>query len=86
LISLWEGEGVAGIFESAARAAIEELVKEQAKPSKFGFFISEEGMNALVENLFAFFETSRNLKSAGDKLLSGGPPQQRPGAVARPPR
>lgn len=70
---------MAGAFEVATRAAIEELIQMHAQPSKFGYILTHDGSRALVESLYDLLVTSRSLKSAGDKFLSGAiPPPRRP--------
>lgn len=75
---------MAGAFEFATRAAIEELIQTHAQTSKFGFMLTEDGMRELTDALFDLLLTSRNLKSAGDRLMGGGRgvhavvPSQRP--------
>ena len=63
---------MAGAFEFATRAAIDELIQTHAQSSKFGFVLTEEGFRDLSDALFDLLVTSRNLKSAGDRLMSGG--------------
>ena len=58
-------------FTSIARVAVDDMVKKYLKESKFGYFISDDGINDLVDELVGFIETSRSLKSAGDRLLHG---------------
>lgn len=63
---------MAGAFETAARAAIEDLIKTHASASKFGFLLTEDGLMRLTNDLFDLLQTSRNLKSAGDRFLATG--------------
>jgi len=68
-------------FESVTRAALEEIVKNHAKMSKFGYILSPEELSELLDDLYNFVQTSRSLKAAGDKLLTLGPPTKKgPGA------
>lgn len=67
---------MAGVFETAARAAIEDLIKAHATSSKFGYLLTEDGFGRLTNDLFALLQTSRNLKTAGDRFLSGTPPRR----------
>jgi hypothetical protein len=60
-----------GAMESVTRMALQEMITTHANPSKFGFVLSEDGMRDLVDTLYEFFETSRNLKSAGDRMIQG---------------
>jgi len=64
---------MAGAFEGATRAAIAELIQTQAQASKFGYVLTHEGFQGLVDELYTLLVTSRSLKAAGDRLLSGGP-------------
>lgn len=63
-------------FESVTRAALEEIVKNHAQTSKFGYILSSEELSDLLDDLYNFVQTSRNLKAAGDKLLTLGPPNK----------
>jgi hypothetical protein len=63
---------MAGPFETAARAAIEDLIKTHATSSKFGYLLTEDGFDQLTSDLFSLLQTSRTLKSAGDRFLAGG--------------
>ena len=58
-------------FEGATKAAIEELIRNHAQSTKFGFVISPEGFSNLTEDIYTFVCTSRTLKDAGDQFLSG---------------
>lgn len=60
-------------FTSVTKVAIEEMIRERGSNSKFGLFISDESLEALVGDLLKLMETSRNLKAAGDKFLRKGP-------------
>ncbi len=57
-------------FTSAAKIAIEDMVVRHTQTSKFGYFLTEEGLASLVTDLVEFLETSRSLKAAGDRLLA----------------
>lgn len=65
---------MAGAFETAARAAIEELIETHAQTSKFGFILTRDGMRGLTDALYDLLATSRSLKAAGDRFLQGGGP------------
>lgn len=65
----------AGAFEVATRAAIEELIQMHAQPSKFGYILTHDGTRSLIDGIYDLLLTSRSLKSAGDKFMSGGAPQ-----------
>jgi hypothetical protein len=60
---------MAGRLESIARIAIAEMIQSHVKPSKYGYVMNHEEFQQLVSSLYEFFETSRNLKGAGDRLL-----------------
>ncbi len=64
------------LFESVTKTAIEEMIRSHTKESKFGFILTAEGFQVLLDDLHNFFLTSRSLKAAGDKLLTLGPPTQ----------
>ena len=59
------------IFEQTTKVALEEIVKEGCDQGKFGYFLSEESLQEIVEQLYGFLLTSRELKSSGDMILSG---------------
>lgn len=67
---------MAGAFEIATRAAIEELIQTHAQASKFGYIITNDGVEDLTNALYTLLATSRTLKNAGDRFLAGGAPQQ----------
>ena len=71
-------------FETATRAAIQDLIETHAQPSKFGFILSHEGFKELTNDLYALLMTSRNLKAQGDRFLAGGGPAPKAGAQGRP--
>ncbi len=78
---------MAGAFETAARAAIQDLIETHSQPSKFGFILSHEAAKDLANELFNLLVTSRNLKAQGDRFLAtGGQPQPKPGASLRGPK
>lgn len=58
-----------GAMESVTRLALQEMIVAHANQSRFGYVLSEDGMHDLIDTLYEFFETSRNLKSAGDRML-----------------
>lgn len=60
-----------GAMESVTRMALQEMITSHANPSKFGYVLSEDGMRDLIDTLYEFFETSRSLKSAGDRMVQG---------------
>jgi len=61
---------MAGAFESVTRVAIEEIIRAHAKPSKFGFLLTPEGFRDLAGDIHQLLLTSRNLKTAGDRMIS----------------
>ena len=69
-----------GAMESVTRMAIEEMIVAHTNESRFGYVLSQEGMRELVDTLYDFFETSRSLKAAGDRMMQQG--MQAPGARA----
>jgi len=84
---------MAGAFEGATRAAIEELIQAHAQPSKFGLLITEDAARDLVSEIYELLVTSRNLKAAGDRFMQGSGPvpqasreSRKPSPFGRPPR
>jgi len=75
---------MAGAFEGAARAAIQELIQTHAQASKFGYVLTHDGVEDLTNSLYDLLVTSRTLKAAGDRFLhaGGGTPGDK--ASARP--
>lgn len=69
---------MASPFEVATRAAIEEVIANHAKKSKFGYLLSEESFQSLATDLYEFVVTSRNLKAAGDRMLGVSTPKPIP--------
>jgi hypothetical protein len=63
---------MAGAFEIATRSAIQEIILNAVQPSKFGYVLSQEGLQEVSDQLFDLFVTSRNLKSAGDRMIAQG--------------
>jgi hypothetical protein len=61
-------------MESVTRLALQEMIAAHANQSRFGYVLSEDGMRDLIDTLYEFFETSRNLKSAGDRMLQNSSP------------
>lgn len=68
---------MAGHMENITKMAIAEMIQNNASESKFGYILSDEGYQSLIETLYEFFETSRSLKSAGDRMMSQGVTPQR---------
>jgi len=77
---------VAGMFETATKIAIGEIIAKHAKESKFGHILTRESLQELTSDLFDLLLTSRNLKTAGDRMLQGGVPASPRGASKRDPR
>ena len=61
---------MAGVFEGATRVAIAEIIQKHAQESKFGYILSQESYQAVIDDVYDLLKTSRNLKSAGDRFLS----------------
>lgn len=74
-----------GLFESVTRVAIEEILKNHTQPSKFGLLVTPESFQELTEDLYNLLVTSRELKSAGDRLVGGTGTGAMGGVVAAPP-
>ena len=66
------------IFETATKVAIREIIENHAKPGKFGYFLSEDGVLGLTSEIYELVVTSRSLKSAGDRMLSGQFAEEKP--------
>jgi hypothetical protein len=64
---------MAGVFETATRAAIEEIIQAHAQASKFGFVLTKESFGRLTDDIYDLLVTSRNLKAAGDRFLGASP-------------
>jgi hypothetical protein len=62
-------------FTAVTRVAFEEIVKKHVTPSKYGYFLDSEDMQAMISELSELFLTSRALKTAGDKVLTQGAPR-----------
>jgi hypothetical protein len=63
---------MAGAFEIATRSAIREIITNLVQPSKFGFVMSHEALDEIGDQIFDLILTSRNLKSAGDRMIAQG--------------
>ena len=63
---------MSSIFGSVAKVALDEIIRKHSKPSKFGYFLTEEDVQELVGDLLEFLQTSRNLRVGGDNLLKKG--------------
>lgn len=72
-----------GTFENVTRLALEEIILEQAKESKFGYVMTEDGFQNLVNKLHEFFLVSRNMRTMGERVLNG---QQKESGVSVYPR
>ena len=72
---------MAGAFESVTRVAIEEIILAHAKQSKFGWLLTPESFRELTTDIHQLLLTSRNLKSAGDRMIAASvappPPRER---------
>lgn len=60
---------MAGPFEATTKVALESIFEECAQQTKFGWLVPEENKTELIEKLYDFFATSRNLKDAGDRII-----------------
>ncbi|RZA12194.1 MAG: hypothetical protein EOP10_31795 [Proteobacteria bacterium] len=65
---------MAGIFETATKEAIREILLSAMHESRFGYVLSPDNLETLNNQIFDLFLTSRNLKAAGDKFLGIGAP------------
>ena len=65
-----------GVFEMATRHAIEEILRSHVHESKYGYVITKDSFEALGDEIFRFLQTSRELKSKGDRLLMKDAAQQ----------
>lgn len=76
---------MAGQMEHITKMALAEMIQNNSRESKFGYVLTDEGYRNLVETLYEFFETSRTLKSAGDRMISQGstPPRMPTSRIAK---
>ncbi len=72
-------------FETATRAAIEEMIQNHTQSGKFGYILTEAGVTDLTNDIYSLLLTSRNLKSAGDRFMQQSVPAPQ-GAVSKPAR
>ena len=63
---------MASTLENVARVAIKEIITSKANESKFGFVMTHDDLHEICDDLFNLLQTSRNLKTAGDRFISGG--------------
>jgi hypothetical protein len=63
---------MAGAFEIATKSAIREIILNSVHESRFGYVLSQDNLDALNDQIFDLILTSRNLKAAGDRMLSQG--------------
>lgn len=63
---------MAGAFEIATRSAIREIITDHVQESKFGYVMTHEALEDIGDQLFDLIVTSRNLKSAGDRMIAQG--------------
>lgn len=76
---------MAGAFEIATRSAIREIIVDAVQESRFGYVMTHEALQQISDQLFDLFMTSRNLKSAGDRMLAQGfVPGMNPTAAKKP--
>lgn len=64
---------MAGAFEIATKAAIDEIIESHAQKSKFGYILTDENFRHLADDLYQLLMNSRNLKAVGDRVFQGGP-------------
>jgi hypothetical protein len=69
---------MAGAFEIATKAAIEEIIEAHAQKSKFGFILTNENFRNLADDFYQLLMNSRNLKAVGDRMFPGGPASSAP--------
>ena len=67
-----KGATMRSTFETATRFAIEEIIKNSGKETKFGVLMTNNAVEKAIDDLYALFQTSRSLKTRGDQLISGG--------------
>ncbi len=60
-----------GIFEKVTKLAIRDILSKYTCESKYGLILSKEDSEDLVADIFQLILNSRQLKSSGDKFLSG---------------
>jgi putative AlgH/UPF0301 family transcriptional regulator len=58
------------IFEQTLRVAIRDILAQHATEGKFGFVLTKESYELLVDELYDFLNTSRELKTAGDRMIA----------------
>ncbi len=72
---------MSGQMEHITKMALAEMIQNNSRQSKFGLILTDDGYKSLIDTLYEFFETSRSLKSAGDRMMSQGvTPQRMPSA------
>jgi hypothetical protein len=64
---------MAGLFESVTRVAIEEIIRNHAQTSKFGYVLTESAFQEMTDDIFNLLLASRELKAAGDRLTGAAP-------------
>ena len=67
---------MAGAFEIATKAAIDEIIESHAQKSKFGYILTDESFRNLADDLYQLLMNSRNLKAVGDRMFQDGPVSQ----------
>ena len=65
---------MAGPFEIATKAAIQEILERHVQSSKFGSFLSSTSQSAMIDDVYELLLTSRKLKTVGDRVLAGQMP------------
>ena len=64
---------MASIFQKVASVALDEMIRKHLTCSKYGYFLSSEGLEELKKDLLGLLETSRNLRTAGQQFLKSEP-------------
>lgn len=68
------------LLANVTKVAVEEIIRSKTSESKYGYFLSEENFDELVDEILKLLETSRNLKKAGDRFLAADSQQSGPPA------
>ena len=55
-------------FQQASRVALRDAITRHSRQAKLGHFLSEEALDQVIEDLMELFETSRQLRMAGDRF------------------
>ncbi len=63
------GDIMGKMLSAVTRVAVEEILRKYVASSKFGYYLSNEDFDECLADLTQLLETSRSLKSAGDRFL-----------------